>query len=76
MVLASELGEYAVSLRYSDLSEHAVHTAKQRLIDSLGCGWAPSPPCPPGTGGVCPGLPRRGVRHPGRQGKSGRLRPL
>ena len=38
MDLASELSEYAMSLRYADLSEHAVHTAKQRLIDSLGCG--------------------------------------
>jgi hypothetical protein len=57
MVLASELGEYAVSLRYSDLSEHAVHTAEQRLIDSLGCGWAPSPARPPGTAGRLPGPP-------------------
>jgi hypothetical protein len=38
MDLAGELSEYAVSLRYSDLSKHAVHTAKQRLIDSLGGG--------------------------------------
>jgi len=38
MDLASELSEYAVSLHYADLSGHAVHTAKQRLIDSLGCG--------------------------------------
>jgi 2-methylcitrate dehydratase len=36
--LAGELSECAVSLRYSDLSKHAVHTAKQRLVDSLGCG--------------------------------------
>ncbi len=27
------VSEYAVSLRYRDLSEHAVHIAKQRLID-------------------------------------------
>ncbi|HEX9520903.1 MAG TPA: MmgE/PrpD family protein [Streptosporangiaceae bacterium] len=41
MDLADSLSEYAVSLRYSDLSEHAVHTAKQRLVDTLGCGlWA------------------------------------
>ena len=38
MDLADSLSEYAVSLRYSDLSEHAVHTAKQRLVDTLGCG--------------------------------------
>ncbi|MFI6436575.1 MmgE/PrpD family protein [Streptomyces sp. NPDC050759] len=38
MPLADELGSYATSLRYSDLSAHAVHTAKQRLVDSVGCG--------------------------------------
>ena len=38
MDLADSLSEYAVSLRYSDLSEHAAHTAKQRLVDTLGCG--------------------------------------
>jgi 2-methylcitrate dehydratase len=38
MDLADSLSEYAVSLRYSDLSEHAVHTAEQRLVDTLGCG--------------------------------------
>jgi 2-methylcitrate dehydratase len=38
MSLAAELSQYALSLRYSDLSEHAVHTVKQRLVDSLGCG--------------------------------------
>jgi 2-methylcitrate dehydratase len=36
MDLAGSLSEYAVSLRYSDLSEHAVHTAKRRLVDTLG----------------------------------------
>jgi 2-methylcitrate dehydratase PrpD len=38
MNLAGELSEYALSLRYSDLGEHAVHTARQRLVESLGCG--------------------------------------
>ncbi|QOV40879.1 MmgE/PrpD family protein [Streptomyces ferrugineus] len=38
MPLAEELSSYALSLSYGDLSAHAVHTAKQRLVDSLGCG--------------------------------------
>ncbi|OUD05080.1 MmgE/PrpD family protein [Streptomyces swartbergensis] len=38
MALADELSSYATSLRYSDLSPHAIHTTKQRLVDSLGCG--------------------------------------
>jgi 2-methylcitrate dehydratase len=38
MNLAGELSQYALSLRYSDLSEHALHTVKQRLAESLGCG--------------------------------------
>lgn len=38
MALADELSSYATSLRYVDLSAHAIHTAKQRLVDSIGCG--------------------------------------
>ncbi len=38
MPLADELSSYALSLTYDDLSAHAIHTAKQRLVDSLGCG--------------------------------------
>lgn len=38
MPLAEDLSSYAVSLRYSDLSTAAIHTVKQRLVDSIGCG--------------------------------------
>jgi 2-methylcitrate dehydratase len=38
MSLAEDLSSYAVSLRYSDLGTVAVHTVKQRLVDSIGCG--------------------------------------
>jgi hypothetical protein len=33
-----------VSLRHSDLSKREVHTAKQRLVDSLSSGLVLSPP--------------------------------
>jgi 2-methylcitrate dehydratase len=38
MPLAEELSAYALSLHYSELGTAAVHTVKQRLVDSLGCG--------------------------------------
>ncbi len=38
MNLAGELSRYALSLGYADLDERTVHSVKQRLVDSLGCG--------------------------------------
>src|SRR5437763_607616 len=35
--LAHQLANFAVTLRYEDLSDAVVHEAKRRLIDSLGC---------------------------------------
>ncbi len=35
--LAQRISKYAVSLTYADLTDHAIHTAKQRLVDSIGC---------------------------------------
>jgi hypothetical protein len=32
MTLAAELSQYALAQRYSDLNEHTVHIAKQRLM--------------------------------------------
>jgi 2-methylcitrate dehydratase len=37
-VLADDLGTWAAALRFDDLGEHAVHTVRQRLVDTLGCG--------------------------------------
>ena len=36
--LAEKLGEYASSLKYSDLGDEAVLETKKRIIDGLGCG--------------------------------------
>lgn len=38
MPLADEIARYASALTFDELSDHAIHTARQRLIDSLGCG--------------------------------------
>ncbi len=38
MPLADEIARYAIDLSFDDLSDHAVRTVKQRLVDSLGCG--------------------------------------
>lgn len=38
MPIADDLGAWAAALRFEDLSEHAVHTVRQRLVDSVGCG--------------------------------------
>src|SRR3712207_2708830 len=38
MAMADDLGSWAAALRFTDLSEHAVHTVRQRLVDTLGCG--------------------------------------
>lgn len=35
--MIEQLSEYAVSLRYRDLTPEAVHECKRRLIDTLGC---------------------------------------
>lgn len=35
--MIEQLSEYAVGLRYRDLSAEAVHECKRRLIDTLGC---------------------------------------
>jgi len=35
--MIEQLSEYAVGLRYRDLSPEAVHECKRRLIDTLGC---------------------------------------
>ena len=35
--LAHKLAEYAYNLKYSDLSEQAIHEAKKRILDSFGC---------------------------------------
>ena len=35
--ITTEITEYASSVKFEDLTEAAVHTAAQRLIDSLGC---------------------------------------
>jgi 2-methylcitrate dehydratase len=37
-VIADDLGSWAAALRFDDLGGHAVHTVRQRLVDSLGCG--------------------------------------
>lgn len=38
MSIADDLGSWAAALRFEDLSEHAIHTVRQRLVDTLGCG--------------------------------------
>lgn len=38
MVIADDLGSWAAALRVEDLSEHVVHTVRQRLVDTVGCG--------------------------------------
>ena len=38
MAIADDLGSWAAALRFEDLGEHAVHTVRQRLVDTLGCG--------------------------------------
>ena len=35
--LAHQLADFAVTLRYEDLSEAVIHEVKRRVIDSLGC---------------------------------------
>src|SRR5438105_12527335 len=35
--LAHQLANFAVTLRYEDLSEAVVHEVKRRVVDSLGC---------------------------------------
>ncbi|MGW4591115.1 MmgE/PrpD family protein [Amycolatopsis thermoflava] len=37
-MIADDLGAWAASLQFSDLGEHAIHTVRQRLVDTLGCG--------------------------------------
>jgi 2-methylcitrate dehydratase len=37
-VIADDLGSWAAALRFEDLGEHAIHTVRQRLVDTLGCG--------------------------------------
>ncbi|MEV4578026.1 MmgE/PrpD family protein [Nonomuraea jabiensis] len=37
-MIADDLGSWAAELRFDDLGEHAIHTVRQRLVDSLGCG--------------------------------------
>lgn len=40
MNLAEKLASYAKELEYADLDDETVETAKKRIIDSLGCGFA------------------------------------
>ncbi|WP_109639399.1 MmgE/PrpD family protein [Lentzea atacamensis] len=37
-MIADDLGSWAAALCFDDLSEHAVHTVRQRFVDTLGCG--------------------------------------
>ncbi|MFF1607582.1 MmgE/PrpD family protein [Amycolatopsis sp. NPDC058278] len=37
-MIAGDLGSWAAALRFEDLGEHAIHTVRQRLVDTLGCG--------------------------------------
>ncbi|MDI3379938.1 MmgE/PrpD family protein [Xenophilus aerolatus] len=37
MGLAEQLATYVDTLRFGDLSEEVVHTARQRIVDSMGC---------------------------------------
>jgi 2-methylcitrate dehydratase len=38
VAIADDLGVWAAALRFEDLSEHAIHTVRQRLVDTVGCG--------------------------------------
>jgi 2-methylcitrate dehydratase len=38
VAIADDLGSWAAALRFEDLGEHAVHTVRQRLVETLGCG--------------------------------------
>ena len=35
--LAEDLVDYALSLKFEDLGEPVIHTARQRMVDSIGC---------------------------------------
>jgi 2-methylcitrate dehydratase len=37
-MIADDLGSWAAALHFDDLGEHAVHTVRQRFVDTLGCG--------------------------------------
>ena len=37
MLLAEQLAEYVISLKYGDLSDDVIRIAKQRIVDSIGC---------------------------------------
>jgi 2-methylcitrate dehydratase len=37
-VIADDLGSWAAALRFDALSEHAIHTVRQRMVDTIGCG--------------------------------------
>ena len=37
MLLAERLADYTTSLSYDDLPDGVIHTARQRLVDTLGC---------------------------------------
>ncbi|WP_037273290.1 MmgE/PrpD family protein [Kibdelosporangium aridum] len=50
-MIADDLGSWAAALRFEDLSEHATHTVRQRLVDTLGCGL-----------GACHAEPSRAAR--------------
>ena len=45
-LIAEQLADYAVGLKFEDLTKEAVHEVKRRLLDSLGCamGAYPSEP--------------------------------
>ncbi len=40
MSIAENLAEYTISLKYQDLGKEAVHEAKRRILDALGCAIA------------------------------------
>ncbi|MFE2889496.1 MmgE/PrpD family protein [Streptomyces sp. NPDC059272] len=50
MALADELSSYAALLSFSDLPDEVAHTAKQRLVDSLGGGLGASASLPARNG--------------------------
>jgi len=35
--ITAQIAEYAAATSFGDLTEEAVHSATQRLVDSLGC---------------------------------------
>lgn len=39
MNIAEKLSQYALSLKYDDLSEAVLHKTKQRIVDSIGCAF-------------------------------------